>query len=90
MCGTISGLVVLGPIRKQADQARGSISVKNISSLPLHQLMLPVLLTSFSHEQQCRNVSRVNPFLHNLLLCENCACAGIENMTKTAINFGSM
>ena len=38
--GTISELVVLGSIRKQAGQARGSKPVKNI---PLHQLLLPDL-----------------------------------------------
>jgi hypothetical protein len=38
--GTISGLVVLGSIREQAEQARGSKPVKNIPSWPLHQLLL--------------------------------------------------
>jgi hypothetical protein len=42
--GTISGLVVLGSIREQAEQARGSKPVKNIPPWPLHQLMLPDLL----------------------------------------------
>jgi hypothetical protein len=42
--GTISGLVVLGSIREQAEQARGSKPVKNISPWPLHQLLLPDLL----------------------------------------------
>jgi hypothetical protein len=42
--GTISGLVVLGSIREQAEQARGSKPVKNIPSWPLHQLLLPDLL----------------------------------------------
>jgi hypothetical protein len=41
--GTISGLVVLGSIREQAEQARGSQSVKNIPPWPLHQLLLPDL-----------------------------------------------
>jgi hypothetical protein len=41
--GTISGLVVLGSIRKQAEQARGSKPVKNISPRLLHQLLLPDL-----------------------------------------------
>ena len=40
MCGTISGLVVLGSIREQAEQARGSKPVKNIPPWPLHQLLL--------------------------------------------------
>jgi hypothetical protein len=42
--GTISGLVVLGSKRKQAEQARGSKSVNNIPPWPLHQLLLPDLL----------------------------------------------
>jgi hypothetical protein len=42
--GTISGLVVLGSIRKQAEQARVSKSVSNIPPWPLHQLLLPDLL----------------------------------------------
>ena len=40
MGGTISGLVVLGSIRKQAEQASGNKSVKNIPPWPLHQLLL--------------------------------------------------
>jgi hypothetical protein len=42
--GTISGLAVLGSIRKQAERARGSKPVKNIPPWPLHQLLLPDLL----------------------------------------------
>jgi hypothetical protein len=42
--GTIFGLVVLGSIREQAEQARGSKPVKNIPPWPLHQLLLPDLL----------------------------------------------
>ena len=42
--GNISGLVVLGSIREQAEQARGSKPVKNIPPWPLHQLLLPDLL----------------------------------------------
>jgi hypothetical protein len=41
---TIPGLVVLGSIRKQAEQARGGKAVKNIPPWPLHQLLLPGLL----------------------------------------------
>jgi hypothetical protein len=40
----IPGLVVLGSIRTQAEQARGSKPVKNIPPWPLHQLLLPDLL----------------------------------------------
>jgi hypothetical protein len=42
--GTISGLVVLGSISEQAEQARGSKPVKNILPWPLNQLLLPDLL----------------------------------------------
>jgi hypothetical protein len=42
--GTISGLVVLGSIRKQAEQARWGKPVKNIPPWPLHPLLLPDLL----------------------------------------------
>jgi hypothetical protein len=42
--GANPGLVVLGFIRKQAEQARGSKPVSNIPPCPLHQLLLPTLL----------------------------------------------
>ena len=42
--GTITGLAVLGSIREQAEQARGSKPVKNIPPWPLHQLLLSDLL----------------------------------------------
>jgi hypothetical protein len=42
--GTISGLVVLGSIREQAEQARESKPVRNIPPWPLHQLLLSDLL----------------------------------------------
>ena len=42
--GAIPGLVVLGSIRKQAEQARGSKPVSNIPPWSLHQLLLPDLL----------------------------------------------
>ena len=42
--GTISGLLVLGSIREEAEQARGSKPVKNIPPWPLHQLLLSDLL----------------------------------------------
>jgi hypothetical protein len=40
VCGTISGLVVFGSIREQAEQARGGKPVKNIPPWPLHRLLL--------------------------------------------------
>jgi hypothetical protein len=42
--GNISGLVVLGSIREQAEQARRSKPVKNIPPWLLHQLLLSHLL----------------------------------------------
>jgi hypothetical protein len=42
--GAIPGLVVLGSIRKQAEQARGIKQVSHIPPLPLYQLRLPDLL----------------------------------------------
>jgi hypothetical protein len=42
--GTISGLVVLSSIRKQAEQARRSKSVSNIPPWPLHQFLFSDLL----------------------------------------------
>jgi hypothetical protein len=42
--GAISGLVVLGSIREQTEQARGSKPESNIPPWPLHQLLLPALL----------------------------------------------
>jgi hypothetical protein len=42
--GTISGLVVLGSIREQAEQARVGKPVRNTPPWPLHQLLLSALL----------------------------------------------
>jgi hypothetical protein len=42
--GAIPGLVVLGSIREQAEQARGGKPVKNVPPWPLHQLLLSDLL----------------------------------------------
>jgi hypothetical protein len=42
--GATSGLVVLGSIRNQAEQARGSKPVSKIPPWPLHQLLLTLLL----------------------------------------------
>ena len=41
--GAIPGLVDLGSIRKQAEQAKGSKPVSDIPPWPLHQLQLPDL-----------------------------------------------
>jgi hypothetical protein len=42
--GTIFGLIVLGSIIEQAEQARGGKPVKNIPPWPLHRLLLSDLL----------------------------------------------
>jgi hypothetical protein len=42
--GTISGMAVLGSIREQAEQARGSKPVSNIPPWLLYQLLLSDLL----------------------------------------------
>ena len=80
MGGTISGLAVLGSIREQAEQARRSKPVRNIPPWPLHQLLLPDL-TSFGDEEQYGSVSRINPFLPNLLFGHD-VCARIETLRQ--------
>jgi hypothetical protein len=42
--GSILGLVVLGSLRKQDEQGKGSRPVSNIPPWPLHQLLLLDLL----------------------------------------------
>jgi hypothetical protein len=42
--GATPGLAVLGSLREQAEQARGSKLVRNIPPWPLPQLLLPDLL----------------------------------------------
>jgi hypothetical protein len=46
--GTISGLVDLESIRKQAEQARGNKPASNFPPWPLHQLLLSDLLEFLS------------------------------------------
>jgi hypothetical protein len=41
---TISGMVLLGSIRKKAEEAKGSKLGRNIRPWSLHQLLLPGLL----------------------------------------------
>jgi hypothetical protein len=81
VAGAIPRLVVLGSIRKQAEQTRGSKLVSSIPPWPLHQLLPPSscpvwvpLLTSFDDEQQCGSVSRINFFFPNLLLGHDVLC----------------
>ena len=42
--GAIPGLLVFSPIRKQAEQVKGSKPVSDIPPQPLHQLLLSDLL----------------------------------------------
>lgn len=44
MGSAVPGLVVLGSIREQTEQVRGSKPISNIPPWPLHQLLLPDLL----------------------------------------------
>ena len=59
--GIISGLVVLGSIREQAEQSRWSKPVRNISPWPLHQLLLPDLLQFQSFLQWWTAVWKCKP-----------------------------
>ena len=59
MGSAIPGLVILGSIRKQAEQAKGNKTVNNILPQPLHQLLPPgscPVLTSFGDEEQCGSI----------------------------------
>jgi hypothetical protein len=84
--GTISGLTVLASIREQAEQARESKPVRtSLHGLCISSCFLTCLSSSpdfLGDEQQHASVSRINPFLPNLLLGHD-VCAGIENLTKT-------
>jgi hypothetical protein len=85
--GTISGLVVLGSIREQAEQARRSKPVRNLHGLCISSCFLTCLSSSpdfLGDEQQYGSVSRISPFLPNLLLGHD-VCAGIETLTKTGM-----
>jgi hypothetical protein len=73
--GSIPGLVVLGSIRKQAEQAMGCKPVSCTPPWPLFQFLPPgscpafvPVLTSFNDELQFANVSQINPFFPILLL----------------------
>jgi hypothetical protein len=68
MSGAVPGLVVLGCIRKQAEQA-----IRSNLPLLLHHLLPPgpcsvwvPVLTSFNNEQQCGSMSQISSFLPNL------------------------
>jgi hypothetical protein len=71
--GSMLGSVVLGCIRKQAEQVLRNKSVSSTphvasASVPAFRT-LPCLefLTSFNNEQCCRSANRINSFLPNLL-----------------------
>ena len=67
--GAIPGLVVLGSLRKQAEQARESKPISNTAPCPLHQLLpsdsfralVPVLTSSSD------GLNQINLFLPNWL-----------------------
>jgi hypothetical protein len=80
--GTISGLVVLGSIREQAEQASKEHPSMASVSAPASCPAWDPVLTSFGDEQQYGSVRRINPFLPNLLLGLD-VWAGIETLTKT-------
>jgi hypothetical protein len=71
--GVILGLVVLGSIRKQAEQAMRSKPVSSTPPWPLHQL-LPLgsssawvrVLTSFSDQHWPESITQLDPFLPSL------------------------
>ena len=69
--GTIPGLVVLGSIRRKTEQARGSRPVTSFHGPCISSCFLTCFSSSpdfLGDEQQCGSVSRINPFLPNLLL----------------------
>jgi hypothetical protein len=77
--GAIPGLIVLGSIRKQGEQARGSKPVMNIPPWPLHQFLIPDLLDFQSWlplviNSNVKSVTWINPFLPNLLVCHEVLC----------------
>ena len=77
--GAISRLVVLGSIREQAEQTgRSCISSCFLTCLSSSPDFL-------GDEQQYRSVSRINPFLPNLLLGHG-VCLGMATLTKTLGN----
>jgi hypothetical protein len=96
--GAIPGLVVPGSVRKQAEQAMRSKPVSSTPPWPLHQLLPPdsypapvPVLASLNDEQCGGGVSRINPFLPNVLFQSCCftRAAGTltKEVTKTLISF---
>ena len=75
--GAISGLAVLGSIRKQAEQARGSKPVSNIppwASAPASWPAWVPVLTSLGDEQQCGKCKLNKPFPPQLASWSWCLC----------------
>ena len=90
----LSALVVLGSTREQSEQARGSKPVKKHPSVASASVPAswpawdPVPTSLVMNSKQYESVSRINPFLPNLLLGHD-VCAGIETMNKTrGIRYG--
>ena len=67
---------------KQASKEHPSMA---FASAPAFWPAWVPVLTSFGDEQRYGSVSRINPFLPNLLLGHD-VCAGIETLTKTPMN----
>ena len=89
--GAIPWLVVLGSMRKQAEQVRVSNSVGNTPSWPLHQLLPPEsspawvsVLTSFNNGRPGGSVSQMKSFCL-MLLWSWCFITAVEILTKTAV-----
>ena len=75
MAGAVPGLVVLGSVRKQAEQPRRSKPVSSTQPRPMHELILTLgscpacvpVLTSFNDELWCGSLSQINNFLPKFL-----------------------
>jgi hypothetical protein len=92
--GTISGLVGLGFYKKASRASKWKQASKEHPSMvsasaPAFWPAWVPVLTSFSDEQQCSNVSWINPFLPSLLLGHD-LCSGIETLTKTLSVFDDL
>jgi hypothetical protein len=74
MGGAIPGLVVLGSIKRQTEQAIGNTSGSSIPPWLLHQFLPPVfcpvrvlVFISFYDEQGYGSVNQISPVLPSLL-----------------------
>jgi len=81
--------MVLGSIRKKAEQAMWSKSVSSTPPLFLHQLLPPGSCTGFFSVMGLHHgrISLINPFFPNLLF-GNGFIATVELLTKTVVPYG--